>query len=245
MELYSLRGYRLLLTLAAVMLLVPVTLASAQGTLTPNSTLQNVSLMGNGNKQYSITLESGSWTVIVSSDAFWGMQFRVEVSLQSDMSNALVDVQGAGDQGVSAKFQIDSSGLVYIRVTEIGGQSGFFSIGVYDDLNAFIASMGIWLIVIPVVVIIVVVCIIARKKISNVSTQTLQERLQQVQIPDYAIPEEYRRKSTTADIRTVQVPEKCPSCGAPLSQDNLDWTGPLEAKCKYCGGVVRARFERI
>ncbi|MBD3407343.1 MAG: hypothetical protein GF411_14595 [Candidatus Lokiarchaeota archaeon] len=63
-----------------------------------------------------------------------------------------------------------------------------------------------------------------------------------VQAPSHAIPEKYR---DSPDIRTVRIPEQCHSCGTNLSQDNLEWTGPLEARCLYCGAAVKAKFERV
>ncbi|MDF1537311.1 MAG: hypothetical protein P1Q69_00180 [Candidatus Thorarchaeota archaeon] len=235
------RGYRLILGLIVVALIVPTTLVTAQNTLTPNSSIENVSLFGNGNAFYSVDLETGDWTVLVISDAFWGMQFRVEVSLDSDMSTILNEAQGAGNQGVSVNFNLDSDRLVHIRVTEIGGQSGFYSVGVYDGLNLFIVSLGIWLIVIPVLVILFVGGIICAKK----APRTPVVGGIQIMAPDYAIPERYLRETESTQFRTVRVSEKCPTCGASLSQDNLDWTGSLEAECVYCKGVVRATFEKI
>jgi hypothetical protein len=37
-----------------------------------------------------------------------------------------------------------------------------------------------------------------------------------------------------------QVPTQCPSCGAPLSSENIDWVGPLQAQCPYCFATVDA-----
>ncbi|MFO7836942.1 MAG: hypothetical protein R6V83_09815 [Candidatus Thorarchaeota archaeon] len=69
-----------------------------------------------------------------------------------------------------------------------------------------------------------------------------------VQPPAFVIPEKRRRDSTRSDgssMQTVRLPERCPSCGASLSHETIDWVGPLEAKCSYCGGTVRASFEEI
>ncbi|MBS3795264.1 MAG: hypothetical protein KGY80_10220 [Candidatus Thorarchaeota archaeon] len=69
-----------------------------------------------------------------------------------------------------------------------------------------------------------------------------------VQPPSYVIPERHRREGTRSDgstMQTVRLPERCPSCGASLSHESIDWVGPLEAKCSYCGATVRATFEEI
>ena len=68
-----------------------------------------------------------------------------------------------------------------------------------------------------------------------------------MEAPPFAIPDRHRgqTRSDGSEMTTVRLPEKCPSCGAGISQEGLDWTGPLEAKCNYCGGTLRAKFERV
>ncbi len=93
---------------------------------------------------------------------------------------------------------------------------------------------------IVVMVFIAVFVIICRSGAKTISTF-------QVQAPSYAIPESHKDRTRTdgSEYKTVRVPEKCPSCGANLSHETIDWVGPLEAQCGYCGGTVRARFESI
>ena len=31
-----------------------------------------------------------------------------------------------------------------------------------------------------------------------------------------------------------QVPSRCPECGASISQESVDWVGPLQAECPFC-----------
>jgi hypothetical protein len=68
-----------------------------------------------------------------------------------------------------------------------------------------------------------------------------------MEAPPFVIPDRHRGKTRSdgSEMTTVRLPEKCPSCGAGISQEGIDWTGPLEAKCSYCGGVLRAKFERV
>jgi rRNA maturation protein Nop10 len=68
-----------------------------------------------------------------------------------------------------------------------------------------------------------------------------------IEPPPFVIPDEYRgqRRSDGSEMKTVRLPEKCPSCGAAVSHEGIDWTGPLEAKCNYCGGTLRANFESV
>ncbi|MCF2136694.1 MAG: hypothetical protein K9W43_05565 [Candidatus Thorarchaeota archaeon] len=64
-------------------------------------------------------------------------------------------------------------------------------------------------------------------------------------MPSFADASAPSVRSDGADLRTVRLPAKCPSCGADLSTESIDWVGPLEARCSYCGATVRAKFERV
>lgn len=245
-------GRRLILSLLIVALIVPISCVSAQNSLTPNETQSTVHMSMGGGKLYVADLEAGSWTVIISSSSFWEMQFTIKVSLESDLSVLIAEVEGVAGQGVSLTFELDSSAEVYIRVDEIAVESGYYDIGVYNGLNAVVLSLGIWLFIIPLIAVMIIACAICKKKNLAKSQREIQiespEKSQdgiQIEIPSHAIPERYREKSSGTDIRTVRIPVKCPSCGASLAHDNVDWTGPLEAECMYCGGVVRARLERL
>ena len=68
-----------------------------------------------------------------------------------------------------------------------------------------------------------------------------------MEAPPFAIPDRHRgrTRSDGSQMTTVRLPDKCPSCGASISQEDIDWVGPLEAKCNYCGGTLKAKFERV
>ncbi|MHA1784821.1 MAG: hypothetical protein ACTSVE_06455 [Candidatus Helarchaeota archaeon] len=44
---------------------------------------------------------------------------------------------------------------------------------------------------------------------------------------------------------TFRIPDKCPSCKAPITTENVHWIGPLEAECPYCGSSIKAREEKL
>ncbi|MFW9789472.1 MAG: hypothetical protein ACFFE2_11700 [Candidatus Thorarchaeota archaeon] len=68
-----------------------------------------------------------------------------------------------------------------------------------------------------------------------------------IEAPSFVIPERHRgrTRSDGSEMKTVRLPDKCPSCGAAVSHEGIDWTGPLEAKCNYCGGTLKATFESV
>jgi len=68
-----------------------------------------------------------------------------------------------------------------------------------------------------------------------------------IEAPSFVIPDQYRgqRRSDGSEMKTVRLPDKCPSCNASISHEGIDWTGPLEAKCNYCGGTLKAKFESL
>ncbi len=115
-------------------------------------------------------------------------------------------------------------------------QIGFDPFGIFSIFGA----ITIIFMIVPILMIIIVVVVFV--KICKAAGRTMT-----LEAPEFAIPESYRSR-TRADgsgIRTVRIPTKCPSCGAALSHETIDWVGPLEAKCSYCGAVVRATFEEV
>lgn len=53
-----------------------------------------------------------------------------------------------------------------------------------------------------------------------------------------------RPAPSRVEIR-YSVPEKCPHCKALLTNATVTWIGPLEAKCPFCEGLVKAIKEEI
>ena len=109
--------------------------------------------------------------------------------------------------------------------------------------NNFMTMFTIISIVIVIVFVIIVftVCRGGARVASGVARSFTMEA------PSFVIPDRHRgeTRSDGSEMTTVRLPTKCPSCGAAISQEGIDWVGPLEAKCSYCGGTLRATFERV
>ncbi|TFG30689.1 hypothetical protein EU527_14165 [Candidatus Thorarchaeota archaeon] len=61
---------------------------------------------------------------------------------------------------------------------------------------------------------------------------------------DYSVrPEFSEHKRSGRSI--YQVPSVCPSCGAAISDEVVDWVGPLKAKCPYCNATIDAEEKRF
>lgn len=115
--------------------------------------------------------------------------------------------------------------------------------GPFDFFFSIFGAIGIMFIIVPVLMFIIVIVVIV--KVCAVGSQAVRGVL--VDAPAFAIPERYRGsvRSDGTEIRTVRLPERCTSCGAAIVQEHIDWVGPLEARCNYCGSTVRAHFERV
>ncbi len=82
-------------------------------------------------------------------------------------------------------------------------------------------------------------------KVRSSIARTPQD-LDTVEVHIRDIPEEYQPVHETREIiRTIRLPTSCPNCGSPVIQEEIDWTGPLQAKCNYCGHPIRATFEPV
>jgi len=42
-----------------------------------------------------------------------------------------------------------------------------------------------------------------------------------------------------------ELPTSCSSCGAPVRADEVDWTGPANAACAYCGAGLKVTLHQI
>ena len=107
--------------------------------------------------------------------------------------------------------------------------------GIFDDMF----TMFITIAILMFVVFIVIACLASRSRKSMMSGFTIEP-------PSFVLPQgRPGTRSDGAQIKTVRLPEVCPHCRASLSHEGIDWVGPMEAKCNYCGGTVKASFENI
>ncbi|MHA1795879.1 MAG: hypothetical protein ACTSUK_07195 [Promethearchaeota archaeon] len=56
-------------------------------------------------------------------------------------------------------------------------------------------------------------------------------------------PEPRTTKETTIIKEKIKIlhllPDECPSCKAKISQQDVKWSGPLQAACSYCGFAIK------
>ncbi len=117
----------------------------------------------------------------------------------------------------------------------------------FDIFNDIFGSFTLMFMIIPIIMVIVVVIIVFSVCRAGSGVATAVARGFTMEAPSFVIPEHHRgqRRSDGTEMKTVRLPDRCPSCGAAISHEGIDWTGPLEAQCNYCGGTLRATFESI
>ncbi len=225
-----------------------------------------------GPKDYVVSLSAGHWTVIITRFLF-SMPVNITVATDLGFSDIItVSGEGYGDFR-EADFTLSSSTTVYILVQEntLPGYDDdpglVYNIGVYDDDHIATLtttpttttttdtipepeSMLMLTIVMGIIVLTIVGAFLLRRRSKEGPTKEVRmpptpPETFTVHAPEHVIPPEHRVRADGADIRTVRLPTKCPECGAVVSHETIDWVGPLEAACNYCGATVRAKFERI
>jgi hypothetical protein len=237
-----------------VSLFILVGTVSAQASLVANITRENEHLWSTDPNDYVAELEAGHWTVVVNRDSFMDLEVKITIATDSGYSNVIAESGTDYGNYPRVDFDLASTSTVYIRVSEnsvYSDTSGFYRIGVYDDshIPGFFQSLSFFelmmLISVLAFIIPLVVCIIAIRRSRRTPQRMMDSIL--VEAPMHAIPEEYEGSIQTHGTRTttVRLPMKCPSCGAQVAHESVDWTGPLEAQCGYCGATMRATFENV
>ena len=117
-----------------------------------------------------------------------------------------------------------------------------FPFDIFDFLGTFMILMFIVPLIFFVVIVIIMVKVCRPGAVISKAVDSFV-----VEAPQFAIPESKRGKTRTdgAQIKTVRLPTTCPNCSAAIAQEKIDWVGPLEAKCNYCGATLRATFESL
>ncbi|MFX1367490.1 MAG: hypothetical protein ACFFAY_02700 [Promethearchaeota archaeon] len=252
------RGASILLASFVLVAVVLISPAAAQTSLVANVPRTNEHMWSDEAVIYVADLTEGHWNVLVSTEFFWGLVVRIVVAHDASFTNIIAESGTGTGNYPEVGFTLNTDQTVYIRVEEnsvYGDTSGFYDIGVYDDsaiigvrISSFFWSNIIVLsFVIPLLFMCCCIAIGTRKGRGPAARRMYRRRSFTMDAPAFVIPDEHRgtARSDGSEIRTVRVPRVCPNCKGSLTQDNLDWTGPLEAKCNYCGAVVQATFERI
>jgi len=63
--------------------------------------------------------------------------------------------------------------------------------------------------------------------------------------PTYGMFRPVRQAGSSEASYVHETPEKCPNCKGILSAENVEWVGPLTAKCPYCGSSVKTEKRRV
>lgn len=58
-------------------------------------------------------------------------------------------------------------------------------------------------------------------------------------------PQPVTTHSTTSVPMFPEIPSTCPNCSAPVSMNDLNWTGPMNAACARCGSAVPVQWKKI
>jgi hypothetical protein len=228
--------------------------ASAQDDLVANIPRTDEYMYSGSTNSYVSSLNAGHWTVAAILDPWYELEVKITVSW--DISGSNIITSSGNDTGnyPYADFTLNSSSTVYILVIENSAYhdtSGYYEIGVYDDAHVpgILDSIDPddWILIIILVATFAPICIgcmvnyrKGRKGIDNHESIA-------VEAPIHVIPDKYQGSVQRhgSEMTTVRLPLECPSCGAEVSHEGVDWVGPLEARCGYCGGTIRATFERV
>ncbi len=245
---------RLVFGILLVSMLLLIRTVSAQADLVSNVPRTDEYIDSGSTNSYVSDLEAGHWTVVATLDSWYDLEVKITVSWDISGSN-IIAVSGSGTGNhPSVDFTLNSSSTVYIAVSENSvyhDTSGYYEIGVYDDshvpgLLASIDPFDLIFIIIPVVIF-VPICI--GSLVSNRRGRKGREFHESIAVeaPIHVIPDKHKKSVQYhgSQTTTVRLPLKCPSCGAEVSHEGVDWVGPMEAKCGYCGGTMRATFERV
>lgn len=110
-----------------------------------------------------------------------------------------------------------------------------------DFFDFFMSFFGLFFII-PIIIFFIIFAFVASRICQ--ASRAMTQGGWTIEAPSFVIPHA-RTRSDGSQMKTVRLPDRCPSCGAALSHEGIDWVGPMEARCTYCGGTVKARFEEV
>ncbi len=222
----------------------------------PSTGISSHALNENETNLYYAIVTAGTWNITTTHEEW--LDLRIDVIVNG---TALVSGVGPGDFP-TIEFTVEETTYILINVTE-NSLSGD-SFGYYDMVLSQIAvittttdsstttdtgngivlpdlsEMGIPLAALSLLFgVILFTILMKRKNESLLPSETFEISIQDIPRQYQHVPE---AKET---IRTIRLPMICPHCGGAVIQEEIDWTGPLQAKCNYCGGAIRATFESV
>lgn len=117
----------------------------------------------------------------------------------------------------------------------------------FDSWNIFDPRIFDNFIIVSIIIVVLWVALLSLVCFANTRDAHGVAQDSTMETPPFAIPDRHRGQTRYdgSEMTTVRLPAKCPLCGAAINQEGIDWVGPLEAKCSYCGGTLRASFERV
>lgn len=87
----------------------------------------------------------------------------------------------------------------------------------------------------------VVMCIsMARRGGSNMAMPMRKRQFESYTYTGDAFSTPVSSRRSDGERTLYQVPSSCPSCNASISTEEVDWVGPLQARCPYCGATIDA-----
>lgn len=131
---------------------------------------------------------------------------------------------------------------------ERGGSGGFNYLSfAYGPSPMTIAPpLVIGLIILVITSISISIILTRRKRIQSIlKTPSKDEKasLKPLISPSTPITKTPPKPPPVSTLPVPHLPTNCRHCKAPLIWEDVDWVGPLQAKCPFCGQVVEARLK--
>ncbi|MFX1563145.1 MAG: hypothetical protein ACFFDP_07545 [Promethearchaeota archaeon] len=125
---------------------------------------------------------------------------------------------------------------VFVNDTNSNELSTQITINVIEETVLEPGLMGL----VPIIIIIVLILAIGGIFIFAIRTQPTEP----ITLPSTDMPKTTPHPPISRTQRLLyQLPKECSECGAPLNWEEVDWVGPLQAKCPYCGHTAEMRLK--